>query len=79
MLSGGGSGGRGEGVVLLQPEGSEIRDWAAHEPSNGVGVLEGDREGPGGGAAGDAGGDEEDAGVLPGEGPQGEKDGVGDA
>jgi len=66
-------------VVFLQPQGPEVRDRAADEPSYGVGLLEGDGEGPGGGAARGAGGDEEDAGVLPGEGAQGQEDRVGDA
>ena len=77
MDSGGISG--ATGVVLLQPQGPEVRDGAADEPGDGVGLLEGDGEGPGGGAARGAGGDEEDTGVLPGEGAQGQEDRVGDA
>jgi hypothetical protein len=70
---------RTQGVVLLQPKGPEIRDGAAHKPGNGVRVLEGHRKRPGGGAARGVGGDEEDAGVLPGTGAEGKEDGVGDA
>lgn len=77
-MDSGGIGGA-EGVVLLQPQGPEVRDGAADEPGDGVRVLEGDGEGPGRGAARGAGGNEEDAGVLPGEGAQGQEDGVGDA
>lgn len=74
----GGVGGR-KGVVLLQPEGPKIRDGAAYEPSHGFGVLEGHGEGQGGGAKRGTCGDEEDTGVLPGEGTQGKEDRVGDA
>lgn len=68
-------------MVLLQPQGPQVRDGAADEPGHGVRVLEGDGEGPtrGGGAARRAGGDAQDARVLPGEGAQGQEDGVGDA
>ena len=66
-------------MVFLQPQGPEVRDRAADEPGYGVGLLEGDGEGPGGGAARGAGGDEEDAGVLPGQGAPRDQDRVGHA
>lgn len=52
------------GVVLLQPEGSEVPERFENEQGDQGRVLEGDGEGPSGSVAEASGGHEEDAGVL---------------
>jgi hypothetical protein len=56
-------------VVFLQPKGPKVRDGATYEPGNSVWLLEGYRQGPCGRASRDAGGNEENAGILQGESP----------
>ena len=68
-----------QGVVLLQPAGSQVRDGAADQPRHHDRILEGHREGPAGEAAGGDGGLEEDARVLPWTSSQGEEDRLGHA
>uniref|UniRef100_A0A453RZ42 NAC domain-containing protein n=1 Tax=Aegilops tauschii subsp. strangulata TaxID=200361 RepID=A0A453RZ42_AEGTS len=71
-----------QGVVLLQPARPQVRHRPAHQPRHALRLLEGHRQGPRHPRPRRrrrVGGDAQDARLLPGQGPQGDEDGVGHA